>query len=128
MNSKTFRKLFFVFCLTVCLYQIYKICDIYFAYKTTTFVNYDKFSVISLPAVTICLDKYEVLRDEYRIQLNATALNSNNAFNNKFVSSYLQSYPVKKQFEMLLTYNDVFNTCYVLMPLRYDKNQSDMDP
>src|ERR1700743_3797060 len=99
-NVLVFRYLFYISCLSVCLYQIIKICEIYFSYKTTTFVNYDNFLVISLPAITICFDKIDVLRDDYRKHLNIK--DNTNDDENELVKQYLANYTITEQLDMLL--------------------------
>ena len=60
--SKIIRVLFFIICMTGCLFQIYKISEIYFLYETTTDVRRDEEADISFPALTICIDKLDFIK------------------------------------------------------------------
>ena len=104
LSEKLFLYLYSVFCLLSCLYQIYKICDIYFAYKTSTFVTYDDISTISLPAITVCMDKTEVLKR------NAFDTNGDQVSSNELLANL----SIREQFERLYDFTDIFNNCSVI--------------
>ena len=46
------------------LYQIIKICEMYFSYKTIIIFGYENQSMISLPAITFCVKKHQMIRKE----------------------------------------------------------------
>ena len=71
---KSYQALFFLACLICCLYQLYRISEIYFSYNTTTFVNYEKVSYISLPAITLCVNKKYVIKESYFRSIEALNL------------------------------------------------------
>src|SRR5437868_11275892 len=87
--DKVIGYMYFLLCLGLCLYQVCTICQIYFSYKTTTFVEYENISKISLPAITICMDKIEVIKNEvlqkYKIQ--------------KVSDEFLDNFTIKEQFQ-----------------------------
>ena len=112
LRLNEFKKLFFLACLSACLYQIYTICDIYFSYKTTTFVNYDQFRVISLPAITVCFDKIDVLRDNVFNNTNQSETNYKDI--RKKVMAIFQNYTIREQMQMLYNYSEIFYNCFVL--------------
>lgn len=64
MTEKTFRYIFAAICFTGCLLEIYKISEIYFSYETTTDVRFNKETIVSLPAFTICAGKHNIVREE----------------------------------------------------------------
>ena len=113
-NVFLFRKIFFIFCLISCLYEVTKICEIYFSYKTTTSVSYGDFSVISLPAITICFGKMDVLRDHYLDQLNITRNKNNRNVSQIVVYKYCNNHTIEQQFPMFFNYNEIFRECLVL--------------
>ena len=97
------RKCFQIICHTIsfglCLYQILTISEYYFAYKTQTSVKYDKMTDISIPAMTICFDKYDVLRDKRLDQSE-----NRNEFLVKFGKR-----PITEQFNLMYDFDDIFN-------------------
>src|ERR1700712_4841696 len=54
-----------IVCLFGCVYQSYKISELYFRYETTTNVRYEKENQIDLPAITMCYGKLAEVKDEY---------------------------------------------------------------
>src|SRR6185437_6563438 len=112
-NFNFVKQLFFIFCLSVCLYQIYTICEIYFSYKTTTSVSYGDFSVISLPAITVCFDKIDVLRYEYLIQLNISRNDENKYKSQHIIEKFCGNHTIEQQFAMFFNYIEIFTECYV---------------
>ena len=112
-NFNFVKQLFFIFCLSVCLYQIYTICEIYFSYKTTTSVSYGDFSVISLPAITICFNKIDVLKDHHLDQLNISRNGVNKHESQIVVKIFCSNYTVRQQFDMFYPFKDIFSLCQV---------------
>ena len=110
-NEQAFRVLYILMCVVMCLYQIVTICQIYFSYKTTTFVKYENISKISLPAITICVDKREVITNEAKERFNFS----------KVTDEILAKYTVKDQFKMLKNYQDIFE-CYVKPSILFASN------
>jgi len=78
--------------------------------------------VISLPAITICFDKIDVLRDDYRKHLNIK--DNTNDDENELVKRYLANYTISKQLDMLLNYADIFSSCMVLKSNFDNKNST----
>ena len=113
LNVEFYRQIYFIICFISCLYQISKICEIYFSYKTTTSVSYGDFSVISLPAITVCLDKMDVLKDHYLDQLNISRNGVNKHESQIVVKIFCSNYTVRQQFDMFYTFNDIFSKCQV---------------
>ena len=98
-----FLIIYYTICLGLCLYQIFTISELYFAYKTTTSVKYDNISMISLPAITLCFDKNEVLRE-----------NTLNKSENNFLH-LMANETIKDQFKMLYEFWEIFNLCILIM-------------
>ena len=113
--EKLFRYLYGLFCLSVCLYQILDICDIYFSYTTTTFVSYENQSEISLPAITFCLDKRYLLKPEYLDQININK-SDDEGTQNMAVNEFVANLTVKEQFDALYDFRETFNECIVVQP------------
>jgi hypothetical protein len=63
--------------MTGCLFQIYKICENYFAFETNAFVKYEDEDKISLPAITVYIYNYFLLKEKYlsRFKSKEKALN-----------------------------------------------------
>src|ERR1700744_1738976 len=114
LNVQLFRQIFFIICFISCLYQMSKICEIYFSYKTTTSVSYGDFSVISLPAITVCFDKIDVLKDHYLDQLNISRNGVNKHKSQIVAKIFCSNYTLRQQFDMFYTFNDIFSVCHVL--------------
>src|SRR5437868_6070636 len=108
-----FTKLNYIICLGLCLYQIYTISQLYFAYKTTTIVNYANSSLISLPAITICFNKYEVLRNK----------TFNNVNNNNDLGKSFENITIKDQFDQLYDYDDIISGCIVTITIDLAKTK-----
>src|ERR1700744_6346730 len=107
-NVKFFRQMFFIICLSSCLYQMSKICEIYFSYKTTTSVSYGDFSVISLPAITVCFDKIDVLKDEYLILLNISRNDEIKYKSQHIIERFCGNHTIEQQFAMVFNYKEIF--------------------
>ena len=114
LNIEFYRQIYFIICFISCLYQMSKICEIYFSYKTTTSVSYGDFSVISLPAITVCFDKMDVLRDHYLNQLNISRNGVNKHKSQIVLKIFCSNYTLRQQFDMFYTFNDIFSVCHVL--------------
>ena len=120
MNKfETIFRFFFSLCLSLCLYQISDISKIYFSYKTTTFVSYSNQSEISLPAITICTDKQNLLKPEYLSKINKT---QNNTKNETQIKEFLNNMTVREQFNALYDFSQVFNLCAVFKTIGVSHN------
>ena len=130
-----FRLSFFSLCLSLCLFQISDISKIYFSYKTTTFVSYGNQSEISLPAITICTDKQNLLKTEYLDKiLSESNKTQNYRPNENQIQDFLNNMTVREQFNALLNFKQVFNKCRVFKPIAMapdylkDLSGSSMEP
>jgi len=119
-KEKLFHYMFFTFCLSGCLYQIIKICEIYFSYKTTTFVTYDKMSLISLPAITICIDKQYMFKTEY-LDKNPINISDKQSLNTLFFSL-----TIRQQMDILYDFEDVFKYSTLLKKKAFNKSHSNI--
>jgi len=125
LNTQAFRYTFFTFCLSVCVYQVYRICDIYLLYKITTSVTYGNISVISLPAITICFDKIDVLRDEYFVEFNISHNQWDRNESKLQVEKLCANYTIKQQFETLFyKYSQIFSHCLVLKTIAFNNEKT----
>ena len=128
--KRIFQFLFFSLCLSLCLYQISNISKMYFSYKTTTFVSYGNQSEISLPAITICTEKQNLLKPEYLDKI----LSESNKTQNKTIKQILSNMTVREQFNALYDFRQVFNLCGVFKTkgvppnYLYDSSGSSMEP
>ena len=57
------RSLYSIVCLIGCIYQSFKLSQIYFTYETSTNVKYESESYVELPAITICYKKLNQLKE-----------------------------------------------------------------
>ena len=58
----TFDIIWKIVCLLGCVYQTFKISELYFSYETTTNVRYETEKLVNLPGITICYDKKSQLQ------------------------------------------------------------------
>ena len=116
--KRIFQFLFFSLCLSLCLYQISNISKMYFSYKTTTFVSYGNQSEISLPAITICTEKQNLLKPEYLDKI----LSESNKTQNKTIKQILSNMTVREQFNVLYDFRQLFNECAVINPIGLPPN------
>ena len=110
--EQVFRVVYILFCAAMCLYQIVTICQIYFSYKTTTFVKYENISKISLPAITICVEKREVITNEAKERYNLS----------EATDEILAKLTVKDQFKLMMKYQDIFESCSVMTTVVFKSN------
>jgi len=66
MVKKEFQIAFKIICFIGCVYQSYKISEIYFRYDTTTYVKFENSGYLELPGITICYYKFIQLKDEFK--------------------------------------------------------------
>ena len=94
----------YVLCLMGCVYQTYKISELYFGYQTTTNVRYDKSTngTISYPAFTICVEKVNLVNRSLVQNISG-----------KHINEYLNRFNIKQQFESLLSLQTVFNFTFL---------------
>ena len=125
--DKCCRVTFAVVCLVGCAVQIYNISEIYFQYETTTLVKYRNLFDISLPAVTICMKKELLLKQE----LLGDVFGGNDKMQEKSdsyykqIQNYINTFNIAQQFKMLYDSYDVFgNHCWVMRPNQF-KNITD---
>lgn len=118
LSRKMYKISFNILCLSLCLYQIYEICEIYFSYKTTTYVNYENLNEISLPALTLCMKKHDMIKESHLARLQAN-MSSTSKLTKKTISEYLNNLTVSEQLDALhdLTHWEKFE-CGVL-PNKY---------
>ena len=111
--EKCFLSLSSLICLSLCLYNIYEICEMYFGYKTTTFVKYESISKISLPAITLCFAKQDVYKKKDPAHPKAT---------NDLLKS-LAELSIKEQLEQLYDFDDIGN-CSIMTTLGLDRMET----
>src|SRR6266496_1292883 len=56
-----FRLVFIIGCIIGCIYHVQTICKLYFAYETVVTVSYERSKWIDLPAITVCVKRYNVI-------------------------------------------------------------------
>ncbi|XP_054157185.1 cytochrome P450 3A24-like [Oppia nitens] len=100
----------------MCLYETIQICQIYFSYKTTTFVDYDNIEEISLPAFTICFHKRDLLRQQYltNVSNNGNQKQSND-YNEKLDQLFI-NLTIRQQFQLLQNWSDIVDNCNIYKP------------
>ena len=117
MNFKSklcFEKLlkfsFFSLCFGLCLYQMWRICEMYFSYKTIITIGFENQFVISLPAITLCFRKKNMIKGEY---LKTFQDQLNWAENDVKLLDYLNNLTINEQIGLFYTESDVFTVCVV---------------
>lgn len=102
------RILFYTLCIALCSYQVINILYAYLSYETSISIEYDNSSQISLPAITICLEKYYILRDE---ELNESEINEKIRSDRWLLNNYFNhNLTIAQQNQYLLSKNEVFFT------------------
>jgi hypothetical protein len=106
--------------MTGCLFQIEEICNNYFSYETNTLVIYEDEDKISLPAITVCIEKNFLIRDNFLFNSSARE----ESLNYSAIDGYLNTLTVKEQFHAIYLAEEVFsNSCVVMKPIAF--NDSD---
>ena len=115
---------FFLLCMGLCLYQISKICEMYFSYKTTISMSYENISEISLPALSICVDKSFLLKPKYLTQLGINQTERDSPQNTAKVSKFMANMTIKEQFNAMNGKEYVFlNTCSIMTPKAFESTR-----
>jgi hypothetical protein len=115
--------------MTGCLFQIYKICDNYFSYETNTYVRYEDEDKISLPAVTVCIRKNLLIREELLHHFSPKELeNRYSPLEESEIDAYLNNLTVKEQFSSIYSAEEVFNnTCKVMKSMVFKSSEFTID-
>ena len=118
------RSVFFLLSMGLCLYQISKICEMYFSYKTTISMSYENISEISLPALSICVDKSFLLKPKYLTQLGINQTERFSETDSKKINGFLGNLTIKEQFNAMNGKEYLYYDCKVLVPRSFatDKN------
>ena len=123
-NLKTNQVLYMIFyllCIGLCLSQISKICEMYFSYKTTISMSYENISEISLPALSICVNKLFLLKPKYLTQLEINRTEKISGLNTKKVLQLLANMTIKEQFIAMFGKEYVFlNSCRIMTPKAFN--------
>ena len=116
-SNKISKFLYFCLCFGLCLYQIIKICEIYFSYETTVSMSYENSLQISLPSISVCFDKQFVIKPEFYEQMRAKNMFSENEVNDRqmIVEFMNENQTMRQQIEVMYNFEDIFNnSCRVL--------------
>ena len=92
------------------------ISQIYFSYKTTTLQKYNSLSLISLPAITLCIRKRFVITDQYLNRLKKECIHFENDTSEANIDKCLSQITIKEQFKVFLPFEVVFPHCGVTAP------------
>ena len=109
---------FYLVCLITCFLQVYEICEKYFLYETLTSVTFAKRSEISLPAVTICVNKFYIFNDSYKSELNFDQDKNYTRF--EFLKK-INEFSIEKQFQILYSAEEVFSKSVVLKTKQFSQ-------
>jgi len=90
-----FSLIFHLICFGFCFYQIYKICEMYFSFRTTTSVSLWQFSDIPFRRWLYVLIKYIIERRVWK--------DINNSYD---INEYLNKQTIRQQFERILNKNE----------------------
>ena len=101
--EKGFQIIIYAICLGLCLYQIFTISELYFAYKTQTSVKYDNTSTISLPGITLCFNKWDLLKKNDLAQFKSS----------HDYSASISNISIKDQLALMYDFDDIFENCSV---------------
>lgn len=61
--------------LSICAYQIYIVCDIYYRYPTTVDIRLDPSPYVHLPGITICSELSSTILVEELVKIEPTIYN-----------------------------------------------------
>src|ERR1700741_3777878 len=117
--DKSVKYLIFTISLCLCLYQICKICEMYFSYKTIITFGFVNQSVISLPAITFCIQKDLILREEVLKKIfNVSDIHMIDSLRKyKQVLLHLNNKTIGEQYSLMYGKDHVFNqSCRVSRP------------
>ena len=117
-NYKTFRLIFFIICFCICLYQIIKICEMYFSYKTVVSMSYQNPSLISLPGLTLCIAKTLLIKPQYLNQIDENINRSDPR-----VFQFINNSTIGDQVKMMYSIDQIFTYCVVLAPIGIETDE-----
>jgi hypothetical protein len=128
--EKYFNKIFALFCIFGCLYQIHEISVIYFKYETRTDVKYENEKIIPLPAITFCsIKSYFIKENIYNKIIKNTTEDKYSHKNLLEALRFLNRMSIKEQFEVLLSSSDLSKMdCLIHKPLGLSHLLQEDDP
>ena len=116
-------------CIFGCILQIIEISQIYFSFETSTDVSFETETDVYLPAFTICGFKDMFINDLFENQMKTLFKSSDKQLYESFVRKSLNNLSVDKQFEKLLTVEELSQRigCYGLKTKNFDSSQMSKD-
>ena len=117
---------FYMFCIALCCYQMIDILRAYLSYETSISIDYENTSEISLPGITICFDKFDLLRSEV---LNKTNISDELRKDRwRLIDYFNYNMTIKAQNQLLLSKEEIFtNACQVMETIGVRKeNRTDL--
>ena len=97
-----------ILCLLGCVYQTFKISELYFSYETTTNVRYETEDQFDLPAISICYNKMTQIKDQL---IGEFAFNDSES-----LSSQLDEFnglSIKEQLDHFEEIPKILDSCYL---------------
>lgn len=120
LRANRLRLVFYSLCFGLCLYQNIKILNLYFSYSTVNSIAYGNYTQVSLPALTICIDKKDLLKVKYHkswFHSNGSDIRQSEDF-----YAIINNSSVGQQFEMFFSAEELFdNRCQVVKTLAYEE-------
>ena len=127
LKKNLIKFIFYSFCISFWLYQNYQIFHMYFSYKTVNSIDHGSFATISLPAITLCIEKHYLLRNDFRNHSAFLREKNNRTERQESLQElyeYLNNFSIEEQFNHSYSFRDVFgDNCRVLRPQSYEYSE-----
>ena len=104
VKTKFIIGIFYLICFCVWFSQVFEISNNYFSYKTITSTTYGDVSEVSLPAMTICIHKKYLIRDEYK---DVFPFEDNSKIDSQILKK-LNNFSIKAQFKRMVPWQPFF--------------------
>ena len=120
------RFIFYLFCITLCSYQMIDLLRAYLSYETSISIDYGNSSQISLPGITICFDKFDLLRHE---KLNNTNISEEIRTDRwRLIDYFNYNMTIKEQNQLLFSKKEIFtNACQVMETIGVEEKEQKTD-
>lgn len=114
-----YRLAFFITCTGLCFAQVYEIWKIYFAFDVSTLVSYQNVLSVTVPAITLCMRKFPLLKPEHLARLGTDP-------DSHTIDRYLNNMTITAQFAALYSEEEFFGKdCLILRPKTMDSETTD---
>ena len=109
MEYKITTILALIICFFGCFYQLFKINTIYFSNETTTNVMFEYENEVSLPAITLCFNKFYLFHEIFNKNFTA----NETVIDNKEIDHKFVRMTIAEQIEALEIYDNIISGCFI---------------